>query len=256
MSGSTEQTSIGRNVLITGAAGGMARGINQRLAAAGHTVLCTDLDRARVEETAARVEAVGGRALPFVVDVTDADSVAGLREAIEAEVGVVDVLVNAAGVLDRKQLGDHTRDSFAAVLDVNLVGAFRTIQEFSPGMVAGGWGRIVNISSIAGVNGYPYPSYAASKAGLSNLTRSLILDLRRTGVTVNAVCPGIVDTGMVIDEVRDRVQEQVPTGTIIDPEEVGALIAFLITPEARNINGANLVIDGGATAAVEFFRQD
>lgn len=254
MTRTPEHEGISRNVLVTGAAGGMARGINQRLAAAGHTVLCADLDSERAAAAAARVEAAGGKALPFGLDVTDAGSVAALRPAVEAQVGVVDVLVNAAGVLDRKLLGDHTRDSFAAVLDINLTGAFRMIQEFSPAMTAAGWGRIVNVSSIAGVNGYPYPSYAASKAGLSNLTRSLTLDLRRTGVTVNAVCPGVVDTGMVIDEVREQVEEQVPTGTIIDPEEVGALIAFLITPEARNINGANLVIDGGATAATEFFR--
>lgn len=256
MTGNPEQPGTGRNVLVTGAAGGMARGINQRLAAAGHTVLCADVDRTRVEQAASRVIAAGGKALPFVADVTDVDSVAGLRRAVEAQVGAVDVLVNAAGVLDRKQLSEHTRGSFVAVLEVNLVGAFRMIQEFSPPMIAGGWGRIVNVSSIAGVTGYPYPSYAASKGGLSNLTRSLVLDLRRTGVTVNAVCPGVVDTGMVIDEVRERVQEQVPTGTIIDPEEIGALIAFLITPEARNINGANLMIDGGATAAVEFFRPE
>lgn len=252
----TRDRDVGRNVLVTGAAGGMARGINQRLAAAGHTVLCADLDQGRVAEAASRIQAAGGRALPFVVDVVDADSIAELRAAVELQVGVVEVVVNAAGVLDRKLLKDHTRDSFAAVLDVNLTGAFRMIQEFAPGMIAGGWGRIVNVSSIAGVNGYPYPSYAASKAGLSNLTRSLTLDLRRTGVTVNAVCPGVVDTGMVIEEVRQRVEEQVPTGTIIAPEEVGALIAFLITAEARNINGANLVIDGGATAATEFFRQE
>jgi NAD(P)-dependent dehydrogenase (short-subunit alcohol dehydrogenase family) len=252
----SSQGTHARTVLVAGAAGGMAQGINQRLAAAGHTVLLADLDEQKVAEAAARVEESGGRALPFLADITDADSVAALRTAVEEQAGGADVLVNAAGLLDRKMLKDHTRDSFAAVLDVNLVGAFRMIQEFSPRMVENGWGRIVNISSIAGINGYPYPSYAASKAGLTNLTRSLVLDLRRTGVTVNAICPGVVDTGMVIDEVRAVVEEKVPTGTVVDPEEIGAMIAFLITPEARNINGANLVIDGGLTAAVELFRQD
>jgi len=245
----------GRTVLVTGAGGGMARGINARLAAAGHGVVCTDVEAAAAERAAEDVRAQGGRAWAFPLDVTHDAAVSELRAAVEAAAGPVDAVVNAAGVLDRKRLGDHTGDSFLTALDVNLAGPFRVIREFTPGMVERGWGRVVNISSIAGVTGYPYPSYAASKGGLSNLTRSLVVDLWGTGVTVNAICPGSVDTPMVIDVVRRQVEKKVPTGRMIDPEEIGALAAFLLTDEARNINGANLVVDGGATATFEFFSE-
>jgi NAD(P)-dependent dehydrogenase (short-subunit alcohol dehydrogenase family) len=136
---------------------------------------------------------------------------------------------------------------------VNLVGPFSLIKAFPPAMIEAGWGRIINIASIAGVTGYPYPSYAASKAGLVNLTRSLLEDFWGTGITINSICPGVVDTPMVIQEVRDQVRRRVPTQTIIDPAEIGAMIAFLLTDEARNINGADLLIDGGATRLFSLF---
>lgn len=243
----------GRTVLVTGAGGGMARGINRRLAAAGHTVVCTDVEQQSADAAALDIRERGGHALAFTLDVRRDESVRALRTAVEAEVGPVDAVVNAAGVLDRKGLQDHSGDSFLNAVDVNLGGPFRVIQEFTPTMVERGWGRVVNISSIAGLTGYPYPSYAASKAGLSNLTRSLVVDLWGTGVTVNAICPGSVDTPMVIEKVRRQVERKVPTGQMIDPEEIGALTAFLLTDEARSINGANIVIDGGATATFEFF---
>lgn len=233
----------------------MARGINRRLAAAGHAVVCTDLDEAAAERAAEDVRTNGGLAWAFTLDVRVGDSVRELQKSIEATARPVDAVVNAAGVLDRKRLRDHTDDSFLAALDINLAGPFRVIQEFTPGMVERGWGRVVNISSIAGMTGYPYPSYAASKAGLSNLTRSLLVDLWGTGVTVNAICPGPVDTPMVIDAVRHEVEKKVPTGRMIDPDEVGALVAYLLSDEARSINGANIVVDGGATATFEFFSE-
>lgn len=231
----------------------MAAGINARLAAAGHRVLCADVSGEGSERAAQAVRDAGGRADAFTVDVGDSSSVRALREEVARAAVDVDVLVNAAGILDRKFLVDHDDSSFERTIAVNLVGPFRMIQAFSPGMISRGWGRIINISSIAGVTGYAYPSYAASKAGLSNLTRSLVIDLWGTGVTVNSICPGVVDTPMVIDAVREQIPRKVPTEEIIDPAEIGALAAFLISDEACNINGANLVIDGGATSYFQLF---
>ena len=242
-----------RTALVTGAAGGMCRGINSRLAAAGHIVLCSDLDLGAAETAAEAVRAEGGTAHAFAVDVSDAGSVHELAADISRRGLEVDVVVNAAGILDRKFLPDHDDVSFERTLAINLVGPFRLTQQFTPQMRDRGFGRVINISSIAGVTGYAYPSYAASKAGLSNLTRSLVIDLWGTGVTVNAICPGVVDTPMVIQEVRDQVPRKVPTEQIVDPSEIGALAAFLVTDDARNINGANLVIDGGATSYFQLF---
>lgn len=241
------------NVLVTGAGGGMCRGINARLATAGHHVICVDLDLERSEAAARSVRALGGTASAHAADVSDEASVQELRRAVQAADGPVHALLNAAGILDRKSLADSTAESFRKALDINLVGPFLLIKAFSPGMVEAGWGRIINIASIAGTTGYPYPSYAASKAGLANLTRSLLEDFWGTGVTVNSICPGVVDTPMVIQEVRDQVKRRVPTQSVIDPEEIGALATFLLTDDARNINGADLVIDGGATKLFSLF---
>lgn len=241
------------NVLVTGAGGGMCVGINARLAEAGHNLLLADLSMTAAEAAAERVNDAGGHATPFELDVTSDESVAALHSAIRDQVGPIQALVNAAGILDRKYLADHDTASFQLALDINLTGPFRLIKEFGPELVEQGWGRIINISSIAGVTGYHYPSYAASKAGLSNLTRSLLVDFWGTGVTVNSICPGVVDTAMVIQAVRDQVKKKVPTEQIVTPEEIGALAAFLLTNDARSINGADLLIDGGATQIFGLF---
>jgi len=242
-----------RTVLVTGAAGGMCRGINARLGAGGHRVICADLDPDAAERAAQAVRDAGGMADAFAVDVSDPGSVRSLAGEVRERVGDIDVLINAAGILDRKYLADHDDRSFERTIDVNLVGPFRMIQTFAPAMVERGWGRIINISSIAGVTGYPYPSYAASKAGLSNLARSLVIDLWGTGVTVNSICPGVVDTPMVIQEVRDQVPRKVPTGKIVDPDEIGGVALFLIGEDAKNINGADILVDGGATRYFQLF---
>jgi NAD(P)-dependent dehydrogenase (short-subunit alcohol dehydrogenase family) len=241
------------NVLVTGAGGGMCRGINARLAGSGHTIVCVDLDAQSSEAAAQAIRDAGGKAVSFAADVADEAAVGQLHAEVTSTVGPAQALVNAAGILDRKFLADSTAESFRRALDVNLVGPFNLIKAFSPGMIEAGWGRIINIASIAGVTGYPYPSYAASKAGLANLTRSLLEDFWGTGITINSICPGVVDTPMVIQEVRDQVRRRVPTQNIIDPAEIGAMIAFLLTDEARNVNGADLLIDGGATQLFSLF---
>ncbi|MEW1811906.1 SDR family oxidoreductase [Pseudarthrobacter phenanthrenivorans] len=246
-------TPQGLNVLVTGAAGGMCRGINKRLGEGGHTLLCVDLDLERCQEAVKELHGQGFNAHAFAADVTRQDDVQRLRHEINETVGAAQVLINAAGILDRKMLLDHDVASFRRAVDINLVGPFALIRTFAEDLLAANWGRIINISSIAGTTGYPYPSYAASKAGLSNLTRSLLMDFWGTGITVNSVCPGVVDTPMVIQQVRDQVPNKVPTGKIVDPEEIGALVAFLLTDDAQSINGADLVIDGGATQIFRLF---
>lgn len=241
------------NVLVTGAGGGMCEGINARLAAAGHHVICVDLDMARSQEAAHRLREQGGKASAFSADVSSESDIAALRQQVREQVGEVQVLVNAAGILDRKYLKGADGASFRRALEINLVGPFLMVKEFSADMVEAGWGRIINIASIAGTTGYPYPSYAASKAGLANLTRSLLEDFWGTGITVNNICPGVVDTPMVIDEVRAQVRRRVPTRSIIDPGEIGGLVNFLISQDAKNINGTDLLIDGGATQLFSLF---
>ncbi|MDR6438710.1 3-oxoacyl-[acyl-carrier protein] reductase [Paenarthrobacter nicotinovorans] len=210
-----------------------------------------DLERCRAAVDELRAE--GFTAYAFAADVTQQDDVELLRREVKDTVGEIHALINAAGILDRKMLLDHDVESFSRAIDINLVGPFALIRAFAEDLLAANWGRIVNVSSIAGTTGYPYPSYASSKAGLSNLTRSLLMDFWGTGITVNSVCPGVVDTPMVIQEVRDQVPSKVPTGRIVEPDEIGALIAFLLTEDARSINGADLIIDGGATQVFRLF---
>jgi NAD(P)-dependent dehydrogenase (short-subunit alcohol dehydrogenase family) len=231
----------------------MARGINSRLADAGYHLILTDREQSLVDEAADAIHNTGGSADSYVVDVTSQESVDSLMSAIEETGRAVDGLVNAAGILDRKFLFDLDADAYNAVLQVNLVGPFRMIRAAAQQMLDQRWGRIINISSIAGTVGYVFPSYASSKAGLSNLTRSLVVDFWGTGVTVNAICPGVVDTPMAAQAVRDRLPEKVPSETIVDPEEIGQMCVYLMSDDAKNVNGANLVIDGGATAQFLLF---
>lgn len=237
-----------RAVLVTGAAGGMARGITERASRAGWSVLCADLALDAAEAAAEAVRHDGGEARAVALDVSSDASVDAAAAEIERYGIVVDAIVNAAGVMDRRGLCELAPEAFERVLAVNLSGPYRVIRSFAPGMIERGWGRIVNISSLAARNGYPFPAYAASKAGLSHLTRSLLDDLWGTGVTVNNVCPGPVETPMLSDDVRAEVSRHVPTGRVVTPDEIGAAVAFLLSDDARSITGADLVVDGGASA--------
>lgn len=247
-------TSLGRVALVTGAAGGVAAGINAQLSGMGFTLICADLG-SRGEIAAEKVKAQGGAAFPVSLDVTSDESVHAAFERLSAESLTVDVLVNAAGIMNRSGLLELTSTELSHVLDVNLVGPFRMIQTFAPRMVQRSWGRIVNISSIAAVNGYPFPSYAASKAGLSNLTRSLLSDLWGTGVTINNVCPGPVDAPMLSAAVREELRTSVPIERAVLPSEIGSAVSYLASDAAAGITGADLVVDGGASAYFQLSRR-
>ena len=199
------------------------------------------------EETVAKARADGGTAIAVSIDVRDEVSVDGAFGRVEAELGRVRVLVNNAGYTRDGLAVKYATEQWDATVETNLTGAFLCTRRALPGMLKARWGRIVNVASAAALRGNAgQAAYSASKAGLVGLTKSLAREVGGRGITVNAVCPGFVDTRMT--EGRQRYLEMPPAGRFGTPEEVASVIAFLAGPEAGYVNGAVVSVDGGLTA--------
>jgi len=242
----------GRVAVVTGAGSGIGRAIALCLAAGGATVACADINAAGADETASQIVGAGGRGRAFAVDVADEASVNALRDAVTDAFGHTDILCCIAGIILRESLDAQSMESWNRVLAVNLTGMFLCAKAFIPDMRGQGWGRVINMGSTSGLVGYPYPAYAASKAGVINFTRSLVLELGASGVTANAICPGTIQTPLVRPDMLDRLVARIPLGRAGAPEEVASLASFLASDDAAFITGASLVIDGGATAVYTF----
>lgn len=245
-----------RSTLITGAGGGLGSAIARRFAEGGHRVVCVDVDEAAVMRTAAALTEAGAEAFARSVDITDEPAVAALRESLAANDLLPRHVINAAGILPRGQLRDTDPATFRRVLDVNVTGAYTVTRAFAAELESSGSGRLINIASIAGTTGYPFPAYAASKAALINLTRSLVIDFWGTGVTANAVCPGAMDTPMLDRSAVAAFVRRTPTRRVATPDEVAGVCAFLASPDAAGINGQTVVVDGGATAIFSYVDQE
>lgn len=239
--------------LVTGASRGIGRATCVALARQGVGVAVgyrSDGDGA--EEIAAKAIADGGRAMAVHLDVTKEASVASGFRAVEAELGPVRILVNNAGFLKDGLAIRYSTDAWEATMDVNLRGAFLCSRRALPAMLRGRWGRIVNVASVAAIRGNAgQTAYSAAKAGLVGLTRSLAREVGSRGITVNAVCPGFVDTAMTAatgDDLRQRYVEMTPAGRFGSPEEIAAVVAFLTGPDAGYVNGAVIPVDGGLSA--------
>jgi meso-butanediol dehydrogenase / (S,S)-butanediol dehydrogenase / diacetyl reductase len=274
-----EQPLSGKVAIVTGAGQGIGKGIAQRLSRDGAHVVVAELDDERAAAVAAEINAAGGRAVPYRVDIADVPATRRMVDDIADRLGRIDILVNNAGVAQTKPMLDVTEADWDRVLDINLRGTFFIVQavarqmirqlpeslrapraEEPGGALAGSYGKIVSLSSVSGRRGRSFQAhYAASKAAIISLTQSAALALAPFRINANAVCPGIVATPMwqQIDEERGRLfgtkpgeafasfVQSVPLKRAATPDDVAGTVAFFCSPDSDYITGQALNVDGG-----------
>jgi len=241
-----------RVALVTGASRGIGRAIAFSLCHAGFDVVFAARGVEQNEELAAEIggcESCGGQSMRVNLDVTSPDSIKEAFTRVLKEKTRIDVLVNNAGITCDGLAVRMKAADWDGVLDLNLGGSFRCIQQVLPGMMRNRWGRIINITSVVGQAGSAgQANYAASKAGMIGLTKSLAQELGSRGVTVNAVSPGYIDTDMtkgLPEELKAKILAQVPLGRMGQPEEIAHAVKFLAGDEAGYITGQVLAVNGG-----------
>ena len=236
--------------LITGASRGIGAAIATELAGDGWPVAVNyRSDRDGAERIAAGVAEGGGQAIALEADVSEADAADRLVAAAEEELGQVLVLVNNAGVTADNLSMRLTDEDWDQVLETNLSAAFRLTKRALGPMMRARFGRIVNIASVVGIRANPgQANYAAAKAGLIALTRTVAVEVARRGVTVNAVAPGMIATELTADLDAEAIAAAIPARRIGTPEEVAACVGFLCSPAASYVTGATLTVDGGMSA--------
>ena len=240
----------GKTALVTGGSRGIGRAICLELAEGGaNVVLCYAGNEAAAQETVQAVEALGAKALAVRCDVSDAAGVDGLVKAAVETFGRIDILVNNAGITRDNLLMRMSEADFDQVVAANLKGAFLCMKAVSKLMLKQRYGRIVNLSSVVALRGNAgQVNYAASKAGIIGMTKSLAKELASRGVTVNAIAPGFIQTDMTAvlpEKVREAMLSSIPLGRLGQPEEVARVAAFLAGPGGDYLTGQVFGVDGG-----------
>lgn len=245
----------GRIAVVVGGTSGVGRAIARALAQAGADTVATGRREEEVIAATEEIRNIGRRSLAQTCDVSDRASLDELASRVEREMGAVSILVNSAGITERVATLECTEESWARILDVNLTGMLRACQIFAPAMVEAGYGRIINIASLASFTSFhEVAAYSASKSGVASLTRSLAVELSRHGVCVNAIAPGIFPTALNSEFLRgsERGREllmRIPMGRFGRLEELGGAAVFLASAQASFISGTVLAVDGGFLAS-------
>ena len=249
-----------RGAVVTGGGRGIGAATAHALARAGARVVVSARTTAEIEQVAGQLREAGSEAWAVACDITEPDQIANLVDTAREHLGQVDILINNAGIASSAPLKAVTLEEWNRILAVNVTGPFLCTQGFMPGMLEKGWGRVVTVASIAGKVGHPYISaYCASKHAVIGFTRAVATEVASKGVTVNAVCPGYVDTpmtdqsldriaektGLDRDKARHHLEQLSPQGRLIEAAEVAYLVVSLCSPQAKGVNGQAVVLDGG-----------
>ncbi|WP_461426447.1 3-oxoacyl-[acyl-carrier-protein] reductase [Gymnodinialimonas sp.] len=236
----------GKNALVTGASGGIGAAIARQLHGAGATV---GLSGTRVEPLEALAAELGERAHVLPCNLSDAEAVDALPKAAIAAMGSLDVLVNNAGITRDNLFMRMSDDDWASVLEVNLTSTMRLCRGALRGMMKARWGRIINVSSVVGATGNPgQANYAASKAGMVGMSKSLAYEVASRGITVNCIAPGFIETAMtdkLTDDQKDKILVQIPAGRMGSADEIAASALFLASAEAGYLTGTTMHVNGG-----------
>ncbi len=236
----------GKCALVTGASGGIGADIARALHGAGATVGLSGTRTAPLEALAAEL---GDRAHVLPCNLSDAEAVAALPKQAAEAMGAVDILVNNAGITRDNLFMRMSDEEWQSVIDVNLGATFKLCKGVLRGMMKARWGRIINISSVVGATGNPgQGNYAASKAGMVGMSKSLAYEVASRGITVNAIAPGFIETAMtdkLTDDQKSGILGQIPTGRMGTPAEIASAVLYLASPEAGYVTGTTLHVNGG-----------
>ena len=248
-------SSKGRVALITGGASGLGAAIAQRFARDGMILVIADIDEQACQRATAELAKAGAEVSAVVMDVSSSESVSRGFAELQQSRDRCDVLVNCAGIAKTYPFLDYPLDNWKKTLDVNVSGALLCSQQAARMMVSQGWGRIINIASVAGMRavGVGRTAYGTSKAALIALTRQMSVELAVHGVTANAVCPGPVDTPLTqvlhSPKFRSEYTRAIPMGRYGTPDEIAAVVGFLASSDASYVTGTAIPVDGGFMAA-------
>jgi len=242
-------TLSGRVALVTGASQGIGRACALRLARSGATLALAARNQEKLQELVSQIEAAGGKAAAFPLDVSDEEQIKSTFKAVVAQFGKIDILVNNAGITRDQLIMRMKRSDWDSVLNTNLTSAYLCTQQAISSMLKQRWGRIINITSVFGQTGQAgQANYAASKAGLIGLTMAVAREVGSRNITCNAVAPGFIETAMTSglgDDFKQNAMKMIPLGRVGSPEDVAGAVAFLSSDEASYITGHVLNVNGG-----------